>query len=168
MKKMYSDMNNSDVQRLMGLIEARDLETVLGWVHACSEKYILPACGEENSALVKEMICLLDHPDLSKQGKEKIKAVIREVRTAAAKEKNPAVQAALRAVSTGAAVITTPSSALGFVLYGVMAYAYSVCDPAAETAVIRKAEEALKDFADLLEKTPQAEEGRALRVKWNC
>ena len=46
MKKMYSDMNNSDVQRLMGLTEARDLETVLGWVHACSEKYILPACGK--------------------------------------------------------------------------------------------------------------------------
>lgn len=168
MKKMYSDMNNSDVQRLMGLIEARDLETVLGWVHACSEKYIHPAGDEENSAMVKEMICLLDHPDLSKQGKEKIRAQIRQVRTAASKEKNPALQAALRAVSTGAAVITTPSNALGFVLYGVMAYAYSVCDPAAETAVMQKAEEALKDFADLLEKTPQAEEGRALRVKWNC
>ena len=112
MKKMYSDMDNPDVQMLMKLIEKRDLQTVIRWIAACSEAFLCPSVSD-----VRELADLLKKTVLSKEDKAVIKSMLTAMRKRAAAEKDPALQASLRAVSTGAAVISTPSGALGFVLY---------------------------------------------------
>ena len=111
---------------------------------------------------------LLKKTDLSKEDKAVIKSMLTAMRKRAAAEKDPALQASLRAVSTGAAVISTPSSALGFVLYLSVAAAYHACDPKDEETCMREAEAVIHRCRVMLEETPEAEEGKALKVKWNC
>ncbi|MBQ9824758.1 MAG: hypothetical protein IJM63_09700 [Solobacterium sp.] len=163
MKKMYSDMDNPDVQMLMKLIEKRDLQTVIRWIAACSEAFLCPSVSD-----VRELADLLKKTDLSKEDKAVIKSMLTAMRKRAAAEKDPALQASLRAVSTGAAVISTPSGALGFVLYLSVAAAYHACDPKDEETCMREAEAVIHRCRVMLEETPEAEEGKALKVKWNC
>lgn len=166
-RKMLGSVDHPAIIRLMRLIETQSKTTLAAFAADYVEAHYQPIAGEDArlTSAVEAVRGLLRGEILLKD----VKLLIKEARTAAQEEKDPTRQAAKRAIATAAAVVTTPTNALGFVFYGAAAYAYHTAGTKAAADVHDAlATEELNRIADALAAVAVPDEADPVRVDWGC
>ena len=167
LRKMLGSAEHPSVVRLMRLIETQSKTTLAAFAATYVAAHYLPLIGEDGR-LTAALAGVTEHLRGNLSLKE-LKPLLRDARTAAQEETDPVRQAAKRAVATAAAVITTPTNAVGFAFYGAAAYAYA----AAGTAAAREVHDALADeelarIVLALEAAAVPDEPDPVKISWGC
>jgi hypothetical protein len=98
-----------------------------------------------------------------------VRPLLAALRDAARQETAPAVQAALRAIGTAAAVMQTPTNALGMTFYAAAALAYHTLGEGADAAAYDAcAEELFAGMLASLQSVSVPEEEHPARLDWHC
>ena len=163
LRKMLGSADHPQIIRMMRLIETQSKATLAAFTAAYVEKHYLPIARDEKLAAVLAAVRAYLRGELPLKD---LKPLLKEARTIAQGEKEPACQAAKRAIATAAATIVTPTNALGFAFYGAAAYAYhQTLDVARHDEL---ATEELTSIADALEASAIPDEPNPVQVDWGC
>lgn len=159
-------MDSESVKELMALIETQSLHTLCTWAHEITETYADTAGKYGMRDRLEPCIALLGQKPIPK---EEMKKAVRDLRGECKTAEDPVPLALMRAVSTAGAVVSTPSNALGFVLYGACAYAYDTGGMEIDAAEFdRLAEEHVSACLRRLKALAVSDEKHPVKVKWNC
>ena len=172
LRKMLGDVNQPEMIRLMRLIETQSKETLAKWAADCAEERYLavyerhmPHDDRPRQTICAVKACLTGERKLT-EVKEVLAAAVQAAKEA---EKNPAAQAAARAISTACAVFRTPTNALGFTFYGAAAQAYDKAGAEERQEVYDAlATEELRELIASLEKIMIPDEKKPAKINWNC
>ena len=174
LKKMQGRLEDPSVQALMELIPTQNRETLARWAIDWVRDHCLS-------------IWTADFPDDTRPARALEAGVvyystgrktpaIREAiaaATAAAREadngEHPAAVAAARAIATAAAILQTPTNALGYTFYAAAAYAYSSAGPDQKQAVYDSlASRELRQMLLALQRIAVEGVSDPVTVTWNC
>lgn len=114
LRKMLGSLEDPTVKELMRLMETQSKKTLAAWSAAYAREHLLPVlaqCSDDRpkAALDAVEACLRGERSLNE-----IKPALTAARTASRElTATPIVQAAAGAVGTAAAVLVTPTNALG-------------------------------------------------------
>lgn len=170
LRKMLGGVEHPAIQRMMVLIPTQSKTTLTRFAaDYVAERYlpIVRTLAPEETRLEAAVGAVRAH--LSGAPVAQVKTAVREARAAAQSMKEPALQAAARAVATACAVATTPTNALGFAFYGAAAHAYHTAGTKAEPAVHDAlATQELTRILTALEAACVADEPEPVKVDWGC
>ncbi len=172
LKKMYADMEAEVIRELMKEINRHSLKTLLLWSCTLLKETVLPLLEEEEYADLLRMTEAYSECEDAKKAKlmlKELKAAIALLRKDAAGRKDPVQQAAARSITTGAAIASTVTNALGYLLYACMAHAYAVCGiKAAEGEILSTAENYLQEALKQLQAVQEKEDAKLVKADFNC
>ena len=163
LRKMLGSVDHPQIIRLMRLIETQRKTTLAAFAVDYAAAHYLPIAQDEALSAVVKAVCA--HLKGALHLKD-LKSMLKEARAIAQGEKDPARQAAKRAVATAAATIITPTNALGFAFYGAAAYAYHQTMDASRHDDL--ATEELTRIADALAAAAIPDEPNPVQVDWGC
>ncbi len=167
LRKMLGNINSPECKKLMSLIETQSKETLAKWAVEYVEKF-LPLIEGDKSAF--EEAISVNEKFLSGEVKlGEIKPAIKEARLALGKINGEISEAAARAITAAAAVIQTPTNALGFVFYAAAARAYGNLG-LSETAENYE-KEARAEFSEAISSLSAVSvenEPNPAKINWNC
>lgn len=126
LRKMLGSADAPGVVALMRQMETQSRETLARWSAGYARESLLPIClaAHPQDTLPARLLALaMDWAEGRCDGKM-VRPLLAALRDAARQETAPAVQAALRAIGTAAAVMQTPTNALGMTFYAAAALAY--------------------------------------------
>ena len=172
LRKMLGSANSPYIISLMRLIETQSKETIANWGMDYVEQYILPIYEKsypEDSRL-RVAIKASREGIMGKMKVAEVKKIVKEVQTAAKEaEKNPAAQAAARAVGAATGILYTQTHSLAVAFYGAAAIAYD-CKGLNETEEVY--DQVAAEVCDNLEATLRAvaieNEPNPVKINWNC
>ena len=172
LRKMLGKADSPYIISLMRLIETQNKNTIVRWCNEYAREHILPIYREyypDDSRLVNALNAVNEWLEGNIKLTE-AKNIVREAQIAAREaDRNPASQAAARAIAATTATINTITSSLGLAFYGSAAVAYSsagvnenqeVYDEIAAREC-EKMEEALREVAITDEPNPA-------KINWYC
>lgn len=172
LRKMLGKADSPYIISLMRLIETQNKNTIVRWCNEYAREHILPIYREyypDDFRLVNALNAVNEWLEGNIKLTE-AKKIVREAQIAAREaDKNPASQAAARAIAATTATINTITSSLGLAFYGSAAVAYSsvgvnenqeVYDEIAAREC-EKMEEALREVAIIDEPNPA-------KINWYC
>ena len=163
LRKMLGSVDHPQIIRLMRLIETQSKTTLAAFAADSAAAHYLPIAQEEALSDVVQAVRVHLKGELPLKA---LKPHLREARAIAQGEKEPARQAAKRAIATAAATIITPTNALGFAFYGAAAFAYHrTLDASCHDAL---ANEELTRIADALAAAAIPDEPNPVQVDWGC
>ena len=150
LRKMLGSADAPGVVALMRHMETQSRETLARWSAGYARESLLPIClaAHPQEILPARLLEAATEWAGGRCDGKTIKPLIAALREAARQETAPAVQAALRAIGTAAAVMQTPTNALGMTFYAAAALAYQALGENASTAAYDACAE--KRFADML------------------
>ena len=169
---MLGRPEDEGVVALMRLIETQSRATLARWAADCARERYLPvyrhACPEDTM-----LPGLLETAESHLEGRlsrKELQAALRAAREIPkGLERDPAAQAAARAVITACGVAQTPTNALGFTFYGAAAAAYDRLGPeASEEACDAVAAEEFAALAAWLRAVWVPDETNPAGIGWNC
>ncbi len=170
LRKMLGSADHPAILRLMRLIETQSKATLTRFAADYAAARYLPllaALVPEENRLQAAVQAVRDH--LLGAPLSRVKAAVKDARTAAQAQKDPVVQAAARAVATACAVAVTPTNALGFAFYGAAAFAYHTAGTAADRSVHDAlATRELEGICAALEAVCIPDEPDPVKVDWGC
>lgn len=155
----------------MRQMETQFRETLARWSAGYARESLLPIClaAHPQDTLPAQMLALaMDWAEGRCDGKT-VRPLLAALRDAARQETAPAVQAALRAIGTAAAVMQTPTNALGMTFYAAAALAYHTLGEGADAAAYDACTEGL--FAGMLaslQSVSVPKEEHPARLDWHC
>lgn len=172
LRKILGKADSPYIISLMRLIETQNKSTIVIWCNEYAREHILPIYREyypDDFRLVNALNAVNEWLEGNIKLTE-AKKIVREAQIAAREaDKNPASQAAARAIAATTATINTITSSLGLAFYGSAAVAYSsvgvneneeVYDEIAAREC-EKMEEALREVAIIDEPNPA-------KINWYC
>ena len=172
LRKMLGKADSPYIISLMRLIETQNKNTIVRWCNEYAREHILPIYREyypDDFRLVNALNAVNEWLEGNIKLTE-AKKIVREAQIAAREaDRNPASQAAARAIAATTATINTITSSLGLAFYGSAAVAYSsvgvneneeVYDEIAAREC-EKMEEALREVAIIDEPNPA-------KINWYC
>ncbi len=163
LRKMLGSVDHPQIIRLMRLIETQSKSTLACFTADYVAAHYLPIAQDDTLRTAAEAVRSHIRGELPLK---ELKPLLKEARTVAQREKDPARQAAKRAVATALATLVTPTNALGFAFYGAAACAYhTTADTALHDAL---ATEELTRIADALEAVSVPDEPDPVQVDWGC
>lgn len=172
LRKMLGDMNAPECLALMRLMETQSAETLAAWAVDYAKNHYLSIYEKECPAdtRFRDLIAVCEAYIEGKQQLNTTKLALKEGRTIARDIVNqPVAQAAARAISTACATIQTPTSALGFLLYGAAAVAYEQAGLHETVAVYDAlAMDELKCALSALQQAAVPNEPQPAKLNWYC
>lgn len=171
LRKMLGSADSPGIVALMAQMETQSKETLARWSASYARARLLPLCVQAHPEDVRPSQ-LLEQAEAWAAGTgdgKAVKPLLAAVRDASRAESSPAVQAALRAIATAAAVMQTPTNALGMTFYAAAALAYQMLGEHAPTQDYDAYAEELfaSMLADLQAVSVPGEEHPA-RLDWHC
>ena len=170
LRKMLGDVNGAGCTALMRAMETQSKETIAGWAAGYVKENILPLLAGRSedprpaAAIAAVESCLSGEEKLSQ-----IKPRLKDARDAAKDTADPTTEAAVRAIGTACAVLTTPTNGLGFVFYAAAALAYTRLGTAASAGDYdAAAEEVFRDALEKLRAVSVENEPNPAKLQWNC
>ena len=163
LRKMLGSVDHPQIIRMMRLIETQSRSTLAAFTADYVAAHYLPIAQDNTLQEAVEAVRMHIRGELLLR---ELKPLLKEARAVAGAEKEPARQAAKRAVATALATIVTPSNALGFTFYGAAAYAYHITADVALHDDL--ATEELTRIADALEAASIPDEPNPVEVDWGC
>ncbi len=167
LRKMLGSVDHPQIIRLMRLIETQSKSTLAAFAADYVSVHYLPIAGED-ARLSEALEAVRTHLSGEAHIKD-VKPLLKAARAASQEEKDPTRQAAKRAIATAAAVVITPTNALGFAFYGAAAYAYHTAGTKAtadEYDALATAE--LACIVAALESAAIPDEPDPVKVDWGC
>lgn len=127
LRKMLGSADAPGVVALMRQMETQSRETLARWSAGYARESLLPIClaAHPQDTLPAQLLALADGLGRGPLRWQNGEAAACRPADAARQETAPAVQAALRAIGTAAAVMQTPTNALGMTFYAAAALALS-------------------------------------------
>lgn len=170
LRKMLGSADSPGIVALMAQMETQSKETLARWSASYARARLLSLCVQAHPEDVRPSQ-LLEQAEAWAAGTvdgKTVKPLLAAVRASRA-ESSPAVQAALRAIATAAAVMQTPTNALGMTFYAAAALAYQMLgEHAAAQDYDAYAEKLFASMlADLQAVSVPGEEHPA-RLDWHC
>ena len=167
LRKMLGSADAPGVVALMRQMETQSRETLARWSAGYARESLLPIClaAHPQDTLPARLPALaMDWAE----GKT-VRPLLAALRDAARQETAPAVQAALRAIGTAAAVMQTPTNALGMTFYAAAALAYHTLGEGADAAAYDAcAEELFAGMLASLQSVSVPKEEHPARLDWHC
>ena len=163
LRKMLGSVDHPQIIRLMRLIGTQRKTTLAAFAVDYAAAHYLPIAQDEALASVVQAVSAHLKGELPLK---ELKPLLKEARTIAQGEKDPARQAAKRAIATAAATIITPTNALGFAFYGAAAFAYHRTLDASRHDDL--ATEEFTRIADALAAAAIPDEPNPVQVDWGC
>jgi hypothetical protein len=171
LRKMLGDIYSPECTALMRLIETQSKNTLAAWAAAYAREKYLPIYKKAfpDDARLDEA---LDGCDAYLAGGLKLtelKPLLKRARELASGVKDPAAQAAARAVAVACATVSTPTNSFGFLLYGAAAAAYDEVGfdkTAQEYDAIASRE--LNAALESLKSVAVSDEPNPAKIDWNC
>lgn len=171
LRKMLGSADAPGVVALMRQMETQSRETLARWSAGYARESLLPIClaAHPQDTLPAQLLALaMDWAEGRCDGKM-VRPLLAALRDAARQETAPAVQAALRAIGTAAAVMQTPTNALGMTFYAAAALAYQTLGEGADAAAYDAcAEELFAGMLASLQSVSVPEEEHPARLDWHC
>ena len=155
-------MDEEVIQELMKTISTKSKTTLALWGLDYATKYYLPL-DKEDSTLLLETIPLIEEWIYHQK-----KPDLKEIRSKAGKIKDFKRQITYRAVITAFAIYNTPTNALGFLLYGCMAIAYSKKENLSQEEYDIIALQELEHALSSLKDSCKENEEKPVKTSWNC
>ncbi len=172
LRKMLGSVNQPEVVRLMRMIETQSSKTLAKWAADCAEERYLAVYEKhvpQDDRPRRAILAAREVLSGAKKAAEIKDALAACVQAAKDAEKQPAAQAAARAVSTACAVFRTPTNALGFTFYGAAAQAYDKAGLDEKPEVYDAlATEEMQTLIGTLEKVMIPDEKQPAKINWNC
>ena len=170
LRKMLGSLEDPSVIELMRLMETQSKETLAAWAADYVRTHVLPVladCGDERPKAAIDAVeaCLRGERTL-----KEIKPALTGARTAAKElTATPIVQAAARSIGTAAAVLLTPTNALGWTFYNAAVYAFMTAgvDSSREEQDRLASEEMQRVLASLMDAAIPDEPNPA-KLDWGC
>ena len=170
LRKMLGDVNGAGCAALMRAMETQSKETLAGWAVGYVKENILPLLAGRSedqrpaAAIAAVESCLAGTEKLAQ-----IRPRLKEARDAAKDTADPITEAAVRAIGTACAVLTTPTNGLGFVFYAAAALAYTRLGTEASAAEYDAAAETVfRDALGALKAVSVENEPNPAKLRWNC
>jgi len=169
LRKMLGDVNGAGCTALMRAMETQSKETLAGWAAGYVKEKILPLLvGRSEDPRPAAAIAAVESCLSGKEKLAQIKSRLKEARDAAKDTADPTTEAAVRAIGTACAVLTTPTNGLGYVFYAA-ALAYTRLGTEASAAEYdAAAEEVFRDALDALKAVSVENEPNPAKLQWNC
>ena len=167
LRKMLGSAEHPSIVRMMKVIETQSKSTLADFaINYVAVHYLPIAAGDARLTAAVEGV----NGHLRGEIKLKdLKVLLKDARTASQEEADTVRQAAKRAIAVAAAVITTPTNALGFAFYGAAAHAYHTAGTqASREAHDMLADEELARILAALEATAVENEPDPVKISWNC
>ncbi|MBQ8555003.1 MAG: hypothetical protein IJ438_03915 [Clostridia bacterium] len=167
LRKMLGSVDYPEILRLMRLIGTQSSQPLAAFAADYAAAHYLPIAGKD-ARLVAALEAVRSHLH-DETSIKAVKPLLKDARTAAQEETEPVRQAAKRAIATAAAVITTPTNALGFTFYGAAAYAYHTAGVKAPAQTHDElASQELTHIRTALEDAAIPDESDPVSVQRNC
>jgi hypothetical protein len=171
-RKMLSDIEAPYLQVLMKLIETQSKTTLANWAIGYAERVLLPIWNKYDPNDLSPQ-CAIDADRAWLSGAIKLpqaKPVILECHEAArGADKNPAAQAAARAIGQSASTIHSATHCIGLPLYGALAIAYDVLGTEAPWVQLEQyAGEECRRMLEALNAVAVENEPNPAKVNWKC
>ena len=172
LRKMLGHADDPVINALMRVIETQSKTTLVNWCIRYAQEYFLPIYEETFPTDRRPRAALEASAGwLNKVLKPTDAKKITREAAAAAKEAEdyPQAQAAARAVSVAASVISTPTGALGMTFYGAAAIVYHRAGLLESPEVYDQLAE--KEFSKMLaslQKAAVPDEPDPVKINWNC
>ena len=171
LRKMLGDPQSDVCVSLMRLMETQSAKTLAAWSIGYAKEHYLTiyeqACPGQPR--LREIVAACE---VYLNGGRKLAEVKPDIKEAAQIGRNAGdavAQAAARAIATACAVIQTPTSALGFLLYGAAATAYSEAGLTQTADVYDELAAAeLNQALDSLRRAAIPDEAYPAKINWNC
>ena len=170
LRKMLGSLDDPAVKELMGLMETQSKTTLAAWSAAYVRAHMLPvlaACGDARPEAAIDAVeaCLRGERTL-----KDIKPALTDARTAAKElTATPVVQAAARAIGTAAAVLSTPTNALGWTFYNAAVYAFMTAGvDSSREEQDRLASEEMQRVLASLRAAAIPDEPNPVKLDWGC
>lgn len=172
LRKMLGSAEDPVIIEMMRVIETQSENTLADWSARYARDHFLPVYEEAFPGDLRPRLALeaADGWRNKTLKPAEAKKIIREAGNAAREADGcPSAQAAARAVSVAASVLSTPTGALGMAFYGVAAVVYhnaGLC----ETAEIynRMAEKEFTKMLASLQEIAVPDEPDPVKINWNC
>lgn len=171
-RKMLSDWDAPYIQSLVKLIETQSKATLAQWVLDYSQRVILPLWNisfpydmRPQNAIGAARNWLSGTIKLPQA-----KAAILECHAAAREaDRNPAAQAAARAIGQSASTIHSATHCIGLALYGALAVAYDACGTHADWEQLEEcAAEECGRMLEALRAVAAENESNPAKINWKC
>lgn len=170
LRKTLGDISAPECIAMMRLIETQSKATLSIWAIRYAKERYLPIYEtfDCNSELPKVFAACERY--LAGESKlAELKPLLRTARTIASGVTNPTAQAAARAAATACAVITTPTNAFGFLLYGAAAYAYQTAGTKGSPEIYNAlASEEFRRAYENLKLCAVENEPNPAKINWGC
>ena len=141
------------------------------WSASYAREQLLPIClrAHPEDALPGRLLAQAADWAAGRCGSQAVKPLLAALRDGARQETHPAAQAALRAIAAAAAVMQTPTNALGMTFYAAAALAYAALGEGATPADYdAHAEATFARMLDSLRAASVPHEAHPARLDWHC
>ena len=171
LRKMLGDVRSMECEQMMRLIETQSTITLSRFAAACVRDNVLPLL-ENRAGASTPCHAALDAVQKHLDGQlavRELRPILKSAREYAASLSEPVSLAAARAIATAAAVILTPTNALGFLFYLCAARAYALYGTDRDDMFYDRfaRDEFLRAQEALLAVSVQDEPNKA-RIQWTC
>lgn len=169
-RKMLGSIENPTVKALMALMETQRKETLARWAAAEAKRDLLLMEDAETKAVLARALTAAESCAGGETTLPALKPLLREAAAAArAMEESPVSTAAAKAVATAAAVMQTPTNALGWLFYHAAVQAYQALGVNAERqALDEAAEKLMQEALSSLQACAVPQEPCPVKLNWGC
>lgn len=170
LRKMLGSLEDPSVKELMRVIETQSKTTLAAWSAAYMREHVLPVLADCGDTRPEAAIAAVEAYIRGERTLKELKPFLADARTASRElTTTPVVQAAARAIGVAAAVIMTPTGALGWTFYNAAVYAYRTAgtDSTREEQDRLAAEEMQRVLASLRAAAVD-NEPNPVKVDWGC
>lgn len=170
LRKMLGSIESPECIGLMRLIETQSKETLAKWAVGYAKENYLPVYAKNGTAdCCARAVAACGAFNAGEMKMADIKPLLKEARESAAKETDPVLQAAARAISTACSTVTTPTGALGFLFYGAAVFAYVTAGlEASAEEYDALAHQELGRALESLRAVAVGNEPNPAKINWNC
>ncbi len=169
-RKMLGSIESPTVKSLMALMETQCKETLARWAAAEAGRDLPLLEDAETRVMLGRALATAESCARGETTLKALKPLLREAATAARnREESPAATAAAKAIATAAAVMQTPTNALGWLFYHAAAQVYQTMGVNAEReAMDEAAEKLMQEAFASLQACAVAQEPRPVKLNWGC
>lgn len=171
LRKMLGSAASPGIAALMAQMETQSRETLARWSAAYVLENLLPVylCVHPQDSLPGRALAQAADWAAGRCDGKAVKPLLSALRDSARQETGATAQAALRAMGTAAAVMQTPTNALGMTFYAAAALAYAALGEDASPADYDAyAEAAFARMLDSLRAASVPHEAHPAHLDWHC
>lgn len=171
LRKMLGSAASPGIAALMAQMETQSRETLARWSAAYALENLLPVylCVHPQDSLPGRALAQAADWAAGRCDGKAVKPLLSALRDSARQETGATAQAALRAMGTAAAVMQTPTNALGMTFYTAAALAYAALGEDASPADYDAyAEAAFARMLDSLRAASVPHEAHPAHLDWHC